>query len=219
MTPERFQRLHAALSRRQPDLGILMERVNKSHNFSAILRSCDAAGVLEAHVVPPDRGVDLHHDTAAGSSKWVDVRSWSDVGSAIDHLHEGGFRVLAAHPGDEARDFRQVDLTTPTAFMMGAELHGISEEGLRRADGRIAIPMAGLVRSLNVSVAAALLLFEAKRQREAAGMYDRSRLPPETFRRKLFEWAYPKVARIHRERGLPYPELADDGSIRSTDVD
>lgn len=215
MTPERFARLRTALSLRQPDLTVLMERVNKSHNFSAILRSCDAVGVLEAHVVPPDAGVELHHDTAAGSSKWVEVRSWSRVGEAVDALRAGGFRVLAAHPGDDARDFREVDLTRPTAFMMGAELHGISDEGLARADGRVVVPMAGLVRSLNVSVATALLLFEAKRQREAAGLYDRPRIPAEDFRRRLFEWAYPEVARIHRERGVPYPELDEEGAIRS----
>lgn len=215
MTPERFARLRNALSRRQPDLTVLMERVNKSHNFSAILRSCDAVGALEAHVVPPDTGVELHHDTAAGSSKWVDVRSWSGVGEAVDALHAEGFRVLAAHPGDDARGFHDVDLTGPTAFMMGAELHGISDEGLARADERVVIPMAGLVRSLNVSVATALLLFEAKRQREAAGLYDRPRIPPEEFRRRLFEWAYPEIARIHRERGVPYPELDEQGAIRS----
>lgn len=216
MTPERHARLRAALSRRQPDLTVLMERVHKSHNFSAILRSCDAAGVLEAHVVPPDGGLDLHHQTAAGSSKWVDVRAHRGIDEAVDWLHERGFAILAAHPGDEAEDFREIDLTRPTAFMLGAELHGLSDDGLARADHLVVIPMAGLVRSLNVSVAAALLLFEAKRQRELAGLYDRSRLSDEDLRRRLFEWGYPEIARRHRERGLPYPALDDEGAIVET---
>lgn len=220
MTPERYARLREALSRRQPDLTVLMERVHKSHNFSAILRSCDAAGVLEAQVVPPDGGLDLHHETAAGSSKWVDVRAHAGVDEAVAWLHQRGFTVLAAHPGEEAADFREVDLTRPVAFMLGAELHGISDEGLARADRLVVIPMAGLVRSLNVSVAAALLLFEAKRQREAAGLYDRPRLSDEEFRTRLFEWGYPEIARRHREQGLPYPTLdADGGIVASPEMD
>jgi tRNA (guanosine-2'-O-)-methyltransferase len=213
MTPERFARLRAALARRQPDLTVLMERVNKSHNFSAILRNCDAVGVLEAHLVAPERGVELHHATSAGAGKWVDVRHHGDVAAAVAHLKERGFRVLAAHPGERALDFREVDLTAPTAFMMGAELFGISDEGLERADGHVVIPMAGLVRSLNVSVATALLLFEAKRQREAAGMYDRPRLPPAELERRLFEWSYPDVAARSRAAGTPYPDLGPHGEL------
>lgn len=213
MTPERFARLRSALQARQPDLTVLMERVNKSHNFSAILRNCDAAGVLEAHVVPPERGVDLHHATSAGAAKWVDVRTHDTVTDAVRHLKDGGFRVFAAHPDGDARDYREVDLTKPTAFMMGAELFGISDEGLELSDAFVAIPMAGLVRSLNVSVATALLLFEAKRQRELAGLYDRPRLDPAELRRRLFEWAYPDLAERCRSAGAPYPALGPEGEL------
>ena len=213
MTPERFARIRRALSRRQPDLTVLMDRVNKSHNFSAILRNCDATGVLAAHVVPPDRGLDLHHGTSAGTKKWVDVRRHDDVESAAAHLHEEGFTLLAAHPSEASVDFRDVDYTRPTAVMMGAELHGVSPEGLQLADRHIVIPMAGMVHSLNVSVATALILFEAKRQRTEAGMYEESRLPPEEFERRLFEWSYPSIAASRRTAGRPYPELTDEGDL------
>lgn len=214
MTPERFARLKQVLALRQPDLTVLMERVNKSHNFSAILRNCDAVGVLEAHVVPPARGVDVHHGTSAGSAKWVDVHTHAEVTAAVQALKARGFRVLAAHPDGDARDYRALDLTVPTAFMMGAELYGISDEGLAVADGRVVVPMAGMVRSLNVSVATALLLFEAKRQRDAAGLYDRLRLEPEEYRRRLFEWAHPQVAQRCRAAGLPYPAMdEEDGTL------
>lgn len=190
-----------------------MERVNKSHNFSAILRSCDAVGALEAHVVPPGHGVDLHGPTSAGSDKWIDVHRHHDVESAVQSLHRRGFTVLAAHPSPDARDYRALDLTRPTAFMMGAELYGISHEGLELADAHIVIPMAGMVRSLNVSVASALLLFEAKRQRDAAGMYERPRLDEESFGRRLFEWAYPDIAARCREASVPYPALGPEGTL------
>lgn len=194
-----------------------MERVHKSHNFSAILRNCDAVGVLEAHVVPPDEGLDLHRSSSAGTRKWVSVREHADLDAALAVLHGGGFQVVAAHPAPEARDYRQLDYTRPTCILVGAELHGLSEEALGRADHRVAVPMVGMVRSLNVSVATALLLFEAFRQRDRAGMYDRCRLDDEAHRRLLFEWGYPRVARQYRARGRPYPELDDAGGIRPDD--
>jgi tRNA (guanosine-2'-O-)-methyltransferase len=213
MLPDRFRRLRSVLQRRQPDLTVLMEQVNKPHNFSAILRNCDAVGVLEAHAIPPHGGLSLHHETSAGTARWVSVRRHPDVKSAAAALSGAGFILVAAHPGDAAKDYRDADLTRPTALVMGAELHGVSDEALALVDEQVVIPMAGMVRSLNVSVAAALLLYEAYRQRDAAGMYDRSRLPGDRFDRLLFEWAYPDFARGFRERGLPYPALGDDGEI------
>jgi len=213
MNPERFRRLSLALERRQPDLTVLMERVHKSHNLSAILRNCDAVGVLEAHAVLPSDGLDIHAHTSAGTAKWVRVRRHVSTEEAVETLRNRGFHILAAHPEAEAIDFRNVDFTKPTALMMGAELLGLSDEALKLADKRISIPMVGMAQSFNVSVATALLLFEAFRQRDAAGMYRSSRLDPEEFERILFEWAYPRIARHLRARGTPYPTVTPDGNI------
>lgn len=213
MRPERFRRLVQVLSRRQPDLTVLMDMVNKPHNFSAILRTCDTVGVLEAHVVPPAHGLELHHATSAGTRKWVRVRVHADIRSAAAHLRAAGLRIVAAHPSAEARDFRSLDFTGPTAFLLGAELYGVSQQGLEAADDHVLIPMQGMVHSLNVSVAAALLLYEAQRQRAEAGMYERCRLDPETFRRTLFTWAHPLLAAKLDAEGRPYPSLDDDGEI------
>jgi tRNA (guanosine-2'-O-)-methyltransferase len=214
MRPERFRRLREVLDRRQPDLTVLMERVNKPHNFSAILRNCDAAGVLEAHAVPPDRGLDLHREASGGTAKWIRVHRHPDGPTAIRSLQDAGFQVVAAHPGPEAVDFRRVDFRRPTALLMGAELYGLTAEALALSDVTAVIPMMGMVQSLNVSVATALLLYEAFRQREGQGMYGPpSRLPEERYRKILFEWAYPELAHRYRERGLPYPELGEDGAI------
>ena len=213
MNPERFQKLARALRRRQPDLTVLMERIHKSHNLSAILRNCDAVGVLEAHAIPPPEGLQIHSHTSAGTAKWVRLVRHRTIQAAIEDLKGRGFRVLAAHPGPDAVDFRAVDYTGPTALMMGAELLGLSDEALALADVRISIPMVGMAQSFNVSVATALLLFEAFRQRDAAGMYDGSRIAPEDFERILFEWAYPRIARHCRDRGRPYPPLGQDGRL------
>ena len=213
MNPERFQRLAQALSRRQPDLTVLMERVHKSHNLSAILRNCDAVGVFAAHAIPPEEGLQIHFHTSAGTAKWVRLVRHRTIQAAIEELKGRGFRVVAAHPGPEAVDFREVDFTVPTALMMGAELLGLSDEALALSDLQVSIPMVGMGRSFNVSVATALLLFEAFRQREAAGMYDESRIDPEDLERILFEWAYPRIARYCRDRGTPYPPLGEDGGL------
>jgi len=213
VNPQRFHRIKSVLARRQPDLTVLMESVNKTHNLSAILRNCDAVGVLRAHAVLPEKGIDLPHHTSAGTTKWVGVRLHPTVQAAVSHLHQEGFLVLAAHPTEKAEDYRDVDLTRPVALMVGAELDGLSEEGLALADETVAIPMAGMVRSLNVSVATALLLFEAFRQRQAAGQYGKSRLSEQAFAHQLFEWAYPEIAGVLRKKGDPYPPLSQDGEI------
>ena len=211
MNPRRFKRIQEVLARRQPDLTVLMEQVNKPHNFAAILRNCDAVGVLEAHVVPPEKEIRLSNHTSAGTAKWVSVRTHPHVRDAARHLKARGFRILAAHPSPDALDFREVDFTRPVALMVGAELEGISEEGLALAEERVVIPMAGMARSLNVSVATALLLFEAQRQRMEAGMYEESRLPKEEFQRLLFEWCHPELAALLRARNTPYPPLSPEG--------
>lgn len=211
MNRERFRRLRAVLEARQPDLTVLMERVHKHHNFSAILRNCDAVGVMEAHAVLPAGEPEIHRGVSAGAARWVPVITHPDTESAVEVLRARGFRVLAAHLSDGAVDYRAVDYTLPTALMMGSELYGVSREGLEAADGHVVIPMRGFVQSLNVSVATALLLFEAHRQRTAAGMYDGPRLEPEAFRRRLFEWAYPREAEARRNADQPYPALDADG--------
>jgi tRNA (guanosine-2'-O-)-methyltransferase len=212
-TPRRFQRLRRVLDRRQPDLTVVMENVHKPHNFSAVVRTCDAVGVFEAHAVTPDGTLSVADAVAQGTRRWVRVRTHASVFECFDHLHDGGFQILAAHPHERSVDFREADFTRPTALLLGQEKDGVSPEAAARADGWIVIPMLGMVASLNVSVAAAIVLFEAQRQRAAAGLYDASRLDPETYRRTLFEWAYPKLADKCRREGAPYPALGDDGEI------
>lgn len=213
MLPERFRRLQAVLDRRQPDLTVLMEKVHKPRNFSAILRNCDAVGVLEAHAVPADDGLSLDENVSASASKWIEVRRHVSVGEAAETLRDRGFRLVAAHPSETAVERERVDFTRPTAIVVGTELYGLTDEAVELADQVVSVPMMGMIRSLNVSVATGVLLYEAHRQRSAAGFYDERRLPAERYRRILFEWAYPRLARILRREGEPYPPLGHTGEI------
>lgn len=213
VTPERFRRLQRVLSRRQPDLTVLMEGVHKPHNLSAVVRSCDAVGVLEVHSVAADAPPELHRAVSAGASEWVPLRSWAAIEGAAAHLAAGAHQLVAAHPDPRAVDFRALDYTRPTCFVVGSELRGLSARALDLVDQTVVVPMAGMVRSLNVSVATAVLLYEAQRQREAAGCYGANRLDPERYTRLLFEWAHPKVAERCRAAGVPYPALDGDGEL------
>lgn len=213
MTPERFARIRQVLDARQPDLTVLLDNVHKSHNFSAIVRSCDAVGVFEAHAVWPQPRLRPNHMSSGGSGKWVGIRTHLDMAAAMSALRGAGMRIVAAHPDEAAQDYREVDFTVPAAIVLGAELDGISAEALRHADLHVVVPMSGMVASLNVSVAAALVLFEARRQREAAGLYRRSRLDPEVYARTLFEWCHPEVAAYCRRNNRPYPPLDEQGDI------
>ncbi len=214
MTPRRFQKIKAVLDRRQPDLTILMEHVHKGHNLSAILRTCDAVGIFEAHAVTPGgRLVSRRKTSGGGSKRWVGISTYGTVAEPAQALKARGFRILAAHLTDRAKDFREVDWTQPTALLLGQEKWGVTPEAEACCDGEVMIPMAGMVASLNVSVAAAVILYEAQRQRQAAGCYDTSRLDPEIYHPTLFEWAYPRLANLCRRQDHPYPDLGDEGEL------
>jgi tRNA (guanosine-2'-O-)-methyltransferase len=213
MTPERFEKLRRVLEARQPDLTILAENVHKAHNIAAIIRTCDAVGILEAHAVSETGEMRRHHMVSGGSRRWVPVNFHADLAAGARTLKQRGFTILAAHLSDRAVDYREPDYTRPTALMVGSELLGVSEEAAELADGHVMVPMEGMVESLNVSVAAALILYEARRQRQAAGIYDSSRLEPEFLARRLFEWAHPKIAARCRKMGLPYPPMTAEGDL------
>ena len=215
LLPRRFERLKSVLDRRMADLTVLLEHVEKPHNLSAILRSCDAVGALEAHAVNFEGRTRTFNSTAQGSQKWVALRDHATICAAISHLKSRGFRLYGTHLGVDARDYRDCDFTGPTAFVLGAEKWGLTDEARDLMDEALYIPMRGMVQSLNVSVATATLMFEALRQREAKGVVPSAGegLAPDHYRRLLFEWAYPEVAAWCRSEERPYPALNEEGEF------
>ncbi|MCP9807938.1 tRNA (guanosine(18)-2'-O)-methyltransferase TrmH [Cyanobium sp. HWJ4-Hawea] len=218
LLPRRFERLKAVLDRRMGDLTVLLEQVDKPHNLSAILRSCDAVGVLEAHVVSMAGRTPTFNCTSKGSEKWVPLHRHPSTAEALRQLKAQGLRLYGTHLSVDAIDYRDCDFTGPTAFLLGAEKWGLSEEAIELVDQPIVIPMLGMVQSLNVSVATATLLFEALRQRQAAGSLPSQGegVDPQRYGRMLFEWAYPEVAAWCNRQGRPYPALDGEGAISET---
>ncbi|REL31205.1 tRNA (guanosine(18)-2'-O)-methyltransferase TrmH [Thalassotalea euphylliae] len=217
MTPERHNRILSMLNHRQPDLTVCMEGVHKAHNLAAVVRTCDAIGVSAVHAVWKNEQMRASGGIAAGSQNWVDVHNYSSTKDAINELKRQNMQVLVTNLSDKAVDFREIDYTKPTAIILGQEKFGASDIAKEMADQDIIIPMVGMVQSLNVSVANAVVLYEAQRQREAAGMYGRATIDEDTRQRMLFEGGHPIFAKVCQSKGLPYPHINDDGEIIASD--
>ncbi len=213
MTPERLARINTMLDKRQPDLTVCMEGVHKAHNLAAVVRTCDAIGVSDVHAVWKSEEAEVRGGSAAGSQNWLDLHSHYKTADAIAALKAQGMQVLVTNLSESAIDFREVDYTKPTAIILGQEKFGASAEALALADQDIVIPMVGMVQSLNVSVACSVVLYEAQRQRVAAGLYDKPRLSHERRQRTLFEGGHPIFAEACQRKGLPYPQIDEAGQI------
>lgn len=213
MTANRLARVQSVLSQRQLDCCVALDQVHKMHNLSAIIRSCDATGIPNVHAVECDEALKTFKTAAAGSQSWIQLHRYTDTTQMITHIKQQGMKVYAAHFSDRAIDFRSVDYTQPTCILMGAERDGVSDIGAELADEHLIIPMLGMVQSLNVSVAAAVILYEIERQRAQAGLYNQADYSDAEIEKFRFEWLQPKMARYCRDNNLPYPALDDDGDL------
>ena len=189
-----------------------MDQVNKPHNISAIIRSCEAVGVHRLHMVL-DKDFELRSGTAKGSQHWVELKQSDDIAATITHLKQQDMQVLVTNFSAQAVDFRDIDYCQPTAIVVGQEKYGVSSKAIEMADQSIVIPMMGMVQSLNVSVATALVLYEAQRQRQTAGLYNRSMLTEETRQDILFSNGYPDLYQHWKLRNLPLPHINQQGEI------
>ena len=214
MTPQRFKKIKDVLNKRQPDLNIIMENVHKPHNLAAIIRSCDAVGIGNLHGISSnEKKVGTNLKSASGSNHWVHLHIHSSINEILSDMRKKGFTIYAANTSERARDYRSIDYTGKTAIILGAELDGVSHRTLKQIDDEIMIPMQGMVSSLNVSVAAAVILFEAQRQRKETGLYKKCRLDKNTYKKLLFELSYPDVAIHYKKIGQLYPDLDEEGYI------
>ncbi|HAX25845.1 MAG TPA: RNA methyltransferase [Chloroflexi bacterium] len=181
--------MRGTLERRQADLTIVIEDVHDPHNVSAMLRSCDAVGVAGAHLIyTVEERPELSKGVSASALRWIDLNSWESVADCYSALRERGFTIYTTSLTHEAIDLYDLDLTAPIAILFGNETRGASAEAVALADGCVYIPMMGMVESLNVSVACAVTLYEALRQRRAAGRYDSPSLPPDNLDARLNAW-------------------------------
>lgn len=177
MRSEREQKIRSVIRQSQPDLTVILENINDPLNISAVLRSCDAVGIREVFVVYTQkylehRGLRMGKKTSAGTFRWMDVYVFDELEECFQRARQRYGRILATSPGEQAVSLYEMDFTQPTALLFGNEDEGVSAEALEMADGNFHIPQAGFAESLNISVACAVSLFEARRQRAEKGFYD-----------------------------------------------
>lgn len=191
MTPERREKLMAVLSRRQTDITVVLENVFDPHNISAVMRTCDAVGVQDIYIL--NTKIPRHKKWGARSSssasKWLTVHQFEEAEECFKSLRQRYSTILTTHLSSDAVGLYDLDLTRPVALVFGNEHSGVSEEIRALADGNFIIPQAGIIRSLNISVACAVTLYEAYRQKTKAGHYNQSGLDSVIKQDLLKEWS------------------------------
>jgi tRNA (guanosine-2'-O-)-methyltransferase len=188
MTPDREKRLKYVLQNRQPDLTVVLENVFDPHNISAVMRTCDAVGIQDMYVL--NTKINRHKKWGARSSssaaKWLTIHEHTDASLCFAELRKKFPVILTTHLSSSAVSLFEIDFTNPVALVFGNEHDGVSEEIRELADGNFVIPQVGMIRSLNISVACAVSLYEAFRQKQAAAHYDKIKLT-ETDQQELWK--------------------------------
>lgn len=190
MTPERTHKLISVLNKRQGDITVVLENVFDPHNISAVMRSCDAVGVQDIYIL--NTKIPRHKKWGARSSssaaKWLTVHQFENAEECFAQLRQRYSTILTTHLSSDAVDLYAVDLTKSIALVFGNEHSGVSDEIRALADGNFIIPQVGIIRSLNISVACAVTLYEALRQRSNGGCYDRPMLNEARYDELFREW-------------------------------
>lgn len=192
MTPQRTEKLISVLNKRQPDITIVLENVFDPHNISAVMRTCDAVGVQEIYIL--NTKIPRHKKwgprSSSSAAKWLTIHQYENADECFSSLRKRYSSILTTHLSSDAVSLHQLDFTKSIALVFGNEHSGVSEEIRDLADGNFLIPQAGIIQSLNISVACAVTLYEAYRQKELAGHYDKRRLDDARYDELLKEWSF-----------------------------
>ena len=191
MTPERKEKLLTVLSKRQPDITVVLENVFDPHNISAVMRTCDAVGVQEIYIL--NTRIPRHKKwgfrSSSSAAKWLTLHQFEDTVKCFSALRERYSKILTTHLGSDSKGLYELNLTEPIALVFGNEHSGVSDEIRALSDGNFLIPQVGIIRSLNISVACAVTLYEAYRQKNLAGHYNRDDLEVVMKQQLLQDWS------------------------------
>src|SRR6478736_3431273 len=192
MTPERRERLLSVLYKRQNDLTVVLENVFDPHNISAVMRTCDAVGMQDIYIlndkIPPHKKWGAKSSSSA--AKWLTIHQFTDAKECFAALREKYSKILTTHLSTDAVSLHDINFTDSIALVFGNEHSGVSDEIRAMADGNFIIPQVGIIQSLNISVACAVSLYEAYRQKKLAGHYDNPRLDPAHSATLMKEWGF-----------------------------
>jgi tRNA (guanosine-2'-O-)-methyltransferase len=188
-TKERIEKVKRVLSLRQPDLRVVLEEVKNTHNASAVVRSCDAAGILYVDIISADEEpFPVNEAISTRAEKWIQFQYYTSASDCLNSLKKEGIKIAATHISEDSLPYTDLDYTQPMAIVFGNEAEGLSEEALALADYKIKIPMIGMTQSLNLSVSVGIILYEAMKQRREKGLYNEKRLSPDEFNAYMKKW-------------------------------
>jgi tRNA (guanosine-2'-O-)-methyltransferase len=187
---ERKVKLRNVLEKRQPDLTVVLENINDTHNLSAVLRSCDAVGILQVCLVyyGDQEFPMIANSSSASAGKWIDIRRFYSIEDCFAALRAEGKKIYTTHMATDAVSLYDLNLVEPVALVFGNEHSGVSDKAVELADNNFLIPQVGMIQSLNISVACAVSLYEAFRQRNDAGYYTNPRIIGNDFDSLLADW-------------------------------
>jgi len=177
MTPERAKKFRKVVKNRQANLTLILENVHDVHNIGAVLRTSDAVGIKEIFVLYTEEHLKEERITMGGRSssgarKWIDVHYYTDLEACFKHVKKDYQKIYSTHLATDSVELYDLNLAQSVALLFGNEKDGVSKEALTYSDGNFIIPQMGMVQSLNISVACAVSLYEAYRQRKLNGNFD-----------------------------------------------
>ncbi len=188
-TEKRLEKITRVIKSRQQSLTVVMENIHDPHNVSAIFRTCDAVGIPKVNLVYNFESFPrIGKKSSASAFKWVDKEKYKSIEECYADLRKDGFKIFASSLTDNSKNLYDLDLTQKVAIVVGNEHRGVSDTSTKLADEVFLIPQFGMVQSLNVSVATAVILYEAMRQRIKKGMYKESELDAKTLDKLIDNW-------------------------------
>jgi len=192
MTPERSEKLIKVLSKRQANLTVVLENVQDPHNVSAVLRTCDAVGIQDVYVLTTKipRHKKWGYRSSSSALKWLTIHEFDHLENCVTALRKNFNTILTTHLSSDAVSLHDINFTQSVALVFGNEHAGVTDEFRALADGNFVIPQMGIIQSLNISVACAVSIYEAMRQKMIAGHYDQATLPPEQMNALLEQWGF-----------------------------
>lgn len=189
-TEKRIEKIKWVVSKRQPSLKVVMENIHDPHNVSAIFRTCDAAGIPKVSLLfNVEKFPKIGKKSSASAYKWIEREKFKTAEECYSQLREEKFIIYASSLNADSKSLYDLDFTIKSAIVFGNEHRGLSKEAEELADERFYIPMYGMVQSLNVSVSAAISIYEALRQRTLKGFYDKSELSAKELKTLIEEWS------------------------------
>ncbi len=170
VTEQRKQTFKEVLDKRTRYFTVALEDLYQMHNISAVVRSCDVFGLQDLHIIQKKYDPKLSHSIAKGAEKWLDIHRYTDTIDAVRQLKNKGYRIVATTPHTNDVLLEEFDISKPAAFFFGVEKDGLSETLLQEADEYLKIPMFGFTESLNISVAAALIMHSVSTRMRKTGL-------------------------------------------------